>query len=239
MKNDINKLIIRKDNTLVQKAINNLNKTQNKLMCILLGKYVNLEDNECIDTTISVTELLDILDLTKCADNYQAICTAISDFGNKGSVGFLEVDEKGRHRYVWMPYFSKITCDDNLISFKWNDEMKQFLTVLKSNYTQYLASDYLLLNSIYSQNLYEWLKSVANYKKTYKKDPSISLEQLREILRVGDKYKEYKNFKTVCLDRAIKEINEVTDLLVDVNTIKQGKEVTGLQFIIKQKRKNN
>ena len=61
-------------------------------------------------------------------------------------------------KIIWMPYFTKIELTETEVSFKWNNEMKPFLTNLKENYTQYLSNDYLKLKSVYSQNLYEQLK---------------------------------------------------------------------------------
>lgn len=225
-------MVIRKDNWLVRETTNEFSKEQNKLMCVLLGKYVNLQDDTCIDTTITVAELIDTLDLSDGAKNYRKIRKAISDFGKRGSVGFVHLNKNGVPEYVWMPYFNEIKCDGTDVTFSWNDKMKEHLIKLKENYTQFLASNYLKLNSVYSQNLYEYLKSVQNFEDEYHKRPSVSYEEMRQIMKVGDKYKDHTQFKTRCIARAVDEINKATDLMVEIITVKTGRKVTGFEFSI-------
>ena len=232
------KMITRKSNQIVRHAVTKFNYKQNQLMCVLLGKYVNLKNNQCIDTEVSIDELRQILDLEDGANNYNRIKAAIEKFGENGSVGILTVNEKGNSKYIWMPFFKKIELTDNYCKFAWNDLMKENLVNLKNNYTQYLASDYLKLSSVYSQNLYEQMKSIENYRHNYSHElPKISVQDLREIMQVGKKYPAFNTFKNMCLQRAIDEINEKTDLFVRIDTVKKGRTVVEIEFDIHRKDK--
>lgn len=233
-------LIIRKDNHIIQKTINRFTYKQNQLMALLLGKYINLENNECINTSITISEIHSFLGMTNATKNYEEIRKTIRQFGENGSVGCLELNKKGEYEYVWRPYFKEIRLNENECVFEWNDLMKPYLLNLKNSYTQYLSNDYLKLKSVYSQNLYEQLKSLENFKKKYGKNPIIPLEDIRNFLQVNDEgcYKEFKRLNDLVIKRAIKEINEVTDLNVSYETQKKGRKVVAIVFNIIRKNWN-
>lgn len=231
MKDD--KLIIRKSNNIVKNTINKFTYKQNQLMCLLLGKYVNLSTNECINTEISIDELRQALKLTDGKNNFERIKNAIDKFGENGSIGIFDSD---RNKYIWMPYFTKIELDDTKVLFKWNDEMKPNLINLKNKYTQYLASDYLKLNSIYSQNLYEQLKSIENWDK----EIVFTIDDLHRILGTGNKkgYATFNRLKSRCLVPSLEEINIKTDLEVSMRSVKDKKDkrkIYGVIFDINKK----
>ena len=234
---NMNELTIRKSNHIVQKTMNKFTYKQNQLMALLLGKYVNLKDNECLDTTITINEIRQLLNMSDGAENYEIIKRTIRKFGENGSVGCLEQNSKGKWEYVWRPYFREIRLNENECIFAWNDLMKPYLIDLKKCYTQYLASDYLKLKSVHSQNMYEQLKSLESYEKQYKKKPTITVEELRNIFQVNGKkaYDRWGAMKQLVIDKAIKEINEVTDITVQYRPIKKGRTVVALEFDIKRK----
>lgn len=213
---------------------------QNQLMAILLGKYVNLKTDECINTTVSVDELRSVLGVASEGGNvYERIRRAIELFGERGSVG-IYTEKDGKPKWTWMPYFTKIELTENNVTFEWNEGMKPYLIKLKNNYTQYLSNDYLKLKSIYSQNLYEQLKSLENYEKQYKKKPQISIDDLRNALQVEGKkaYKKFKYLNDEIIKKAIKEISDVTDITVKYYLIKKGRTVVAVEFDIKRKKHN-
>lgn len=233
----MNDLTIRKSNEIVQKTLNKFTYKQNQLMALLLGKYINLKTDECIDTSVSIEELREILAIQSQGGNaYERIRRAIELFGERGSVG-IYTEKNGKPKWIWMPYFTKIELTENAVSFKWNEGMKPYLINLKNNYTQYLANDYLKLKSVHSQNLYEQLKSIEGFEKLYKKKPSISVEELRNIFQVNGKkaYIRWGAFKQLVLDKAVAEINEVTDLQVKYRTLKNGRTVKAVEFDIRTK----
>lgn len=230
-------LIIKKDNELVRRVITKFTHKQNQLMCILLGKYVHTKGNYCIDTTISIDELVQVLDLTDGANNYKRIKDAVSSFAENSSIGiFTGTPEKPK--WLWRPYFSKIELDQTSVNFKWNPEMKDDLIDLKNKYTSYLANDYLKLSSVYSQNLYEQMKSYQNMPK----QPQITftIADLHRIMQTEKvkNYQSFNKFKTKCIERAIKDINEKTDIKVEIEVVKDQKDkrkAVGIAFTIYSK----
>lgn len=237
MKENDQKLVIRKDNELIRQAINKFSYTQNRLMGVLLGKYVHTKENYCIDTTITIDELRKELEMTDGKENYEAIRKAVEAFGENGSVGIYD---PRRDKYIWRPYFKEIELDKNQVHFVWNDAMKDDLIDLKNRYTQYLACNYLSLKSEYSQNLYEQLKS---YESVPQKPQIVfSVDDLHRIMQTkGIKtYSVFNSFKNLCIIPAVKNINKKTDLDVEIEVVKDKKDkrkAFGIAFYIYSKNK--
>ena len=230
-------LVIKKDNELVRKVITKFNYKQNQLMCALLGKYVHTKGDYCIDTTISIDELVQVLNLTDGANNYKRIKEAVGSFAESSSVGIYNGNPDDP-KWTWRPYFSEIELSKTQVIFKWNDAMKEDLIGLKNKYTSYLANDYLKLNSVYSQNLYEQMKSY----QPMPKDPQVifTISDLHRIMQTEKikTYKSFNQFKTRCVERAVDDINEKTDIFVEFETVKDKKDkrkAVGLSFSIHAK----
>lgn len=101
-------------------------------------------------------------------------------------------------------------------------------------FTSYLLEQTVDLDSIYSVRLYELLVQWKAAKKT----PVFELERFRGQMGVGvDEYKAMSNFKIRVLDRAVTEINELTDLKVSYIQKKKGRKIVGFQFTVLEKTK--
>jgi len=105
-----------------------------------------------------------------------------------------------------------------------------YLTTLMElgNFTKYKLENMGGLKSAYAIRLYELLKQYENLKTR-----KLTIDDLREILCLGDKYTAMRDFKKRVLDLAITEINTCTDLKVSYENIKTGRKVTGFLFTIK------
>ena len=156
-----------KSNKLIQNKVTNFDTMQNKIMCVLISKFVNNVQNEFLNTSISIKELHEILGYTSdYGQTYKRIIDAIDGLANNDTIGMLEYNEKTKEKeYVWRHFFEKIKLTKDGCTFKWSNEMKPYLLELSEQYTQYFQREYLKLSSDKSQNLYEYLKSYENYKK--------------------------------------------------------------------------
>ena len=63
----------------------------------------------------------------------------------------------------------------------------------------------------------------------------VSLDEFRERIAVGDKYKDFTEFKRNVILPSIKEINKFTDLQIEFETIKKGRKIDKLIFKIGEK----
>lgn len=230
--------VVQKDHELVRMAINKFTHKQNQLMAILLGKYVHTKDKYCIDAEVSIDEFRQLMDLkSDGVKNYKRIKDAVESFAENSSVGIYTV-ENGKTKWVWRPYFAEITLDETTVKFKWNPAMYPDLLEFKNQWTGYLANDYLKLSSVYSQNLYEQMKSYQNMPRI----PQITftIDDLHRIMQTEKKktYKNFNSFKHLVIARAIDDINEKTDIFVEFETVKDKKDkrkAIGLAFTIHSK----
>ncbi len=105
-----------------------------------------------------------------------------------------------------------------------------FFLELKKGFTKYELQAALSLNSVYSQKLYEHF---SRWKD--KKQWIVSLDELKKLLN-AENY-EYSQFRQKCLNIAIQEISEKTDLTPSYEVQKTGKSVSTIHFQIKIKAK--
>ena len=126
---------------------------------------------------------------------------------------------------VWSP--------DNLqIQVKFADDIKPYLSELKSNFSSYKLKNIVQLKSIYAIRLYEWFISWSSQNQYYKE---LEIAELREKLVLDDKYSEISSLKKFVIEPAIKQINEKTDFQIDVSYKKFKREVRWIQFRFNQK----
>lgn len=95
-------------------------------------------------------------------------------------------------------------------------------------YIRYQLKNVLPLKSKYSVLLYVYLLD-----NRFRKSWTISVKKLREeIFRCNSEFytKQFKHFKQDILEKAIKEVNKLTDLTFSYETVKVGRTVTDIKF---------
>ena len=93
--------------------------------------------------------------------------------------------------------------------------------------------EFLILPSIYSQRIFEFLKSWDDKPET----PPIPLADLHEMLNIPESLRaNFKDFRRRVLEKAHKDITEKTTLSYEWEPIKQGRAVVAVRFIFAQKR---
>lgn len=166
---------------------------------------------------------------------------------------FFEIKEvKGKgfkyKNIIPIPYVEWDDYSDNVI-IRFDAAIMPYLIELKSNFTQYLITDIMDLNSKYSVILYKWLSMNYNqfehYQHTFKrskkqlenyKNPIISIENLREMTDTVNDYTDmFSNFDKWVLKKPLKEINEHTHFNVKYEKIKSGRSIVAIKFIIEKK----
>lgn len=109
---------------------------------------------------------------------------------------------------------------------------------LKGSFSRYHLEQKAPLTSIYAHRLYEMMTQWRNSKNI----PSISYFELRNRFDIPDEdYKRISNFKARVLDPAIKQINELTDIIVSYEQYKKGRKIEGFifKFKFKEAKKKN
>ena len=154
--------------------------------------------------------------------------------GLLSNVVTIDLPEKG---YVQYPLFSEAKCylDDKTgqvtIEVDCNHKLKAaFFDIASNGYVRYQLKNIISLKSQYSVRLYPKLKD-RPFGWT------VSVKELREMLgATAASYDVFKDFNKHVLQKAIKEINDITDINVTTENIRKGRSVVSIRFKVEEKK---
>ena len=101
------------------------------------------------------------------------------------------------------------------------------LTMLNKEFTSYQLKQIGSLSSFYAIRLYELM---SQFLKLGQRE--CTLDQLRQMFDLGEKYQSVKDMRRWVLEPALKELNAGTDLVVQVEPRRQGRKIVGFSFTI-------
>jgi len=117
--------------------------------------------------------------------------------------------------------------DGNYLDISFHPKMKPFLLQLQTQFLMYDIRNVLSIQSSFSVRIYELLKQYETIGKR-----RFSIQDLKEMLDVQDKYPLYANFKQRVILKAQEDLEKSTDIRFTFEEIKSGKQVTELVFHI-------
>jgi plasmid replication initiation protein len=136
-------------------------------------------------------------------------------------------------REVIYNVFSMCAIDSKrgIIEICFHANLKPHYLNLHKRFTKYSLEEFLQLPSIYSQRIYEILKSWSD-----KIEVTISLEDLYKYLDVPPSFKkDFNNFRMRVLDKAHYDITNLTEFRFNWLPVRPGRrKVTAIQFIFNQ-----
>ena len=116
--------------------------------------------------------------------------------------------------------------DSGIVEFNFPRNMGDQLYELRKNFTEFQLISVLGMKNKYSIHFYQYLVSFKSVGKV-----EMTLEELREVLQLGDKYRNYKDLNKFVLKTVIKEINFFSDIEVEIQKISEaGKTVSSLVY---------
>jgi len=114
-----------------------------------------------------------------------------------------------------------------ILELGFHPDLRPHYLNLKDKFVQIGLMEYLTLPSVYSQRIFEFLKSWDDKPET-----SIFLSGLHEMLDTPESLrKNFAHFRRRVLEQAHKDIHEKTKLTYDWEPIKTGNAVTEIRFI--------
>lgn len=241
MNTDNNKIVY-KSNELIQKFKNTFSLQEMKVINFLIANIDSPKyDSDFNEISVSLRELALSIGykvnpktgkITGSA--YNDIKKCLQNLSNKTSDYFEFVDSDGKKYETYVRWLNKAKFNhtDHTVILKLDDDLKPYLLNLQKNYTKYELLNIVKMNSKYSVKLYELLKS---WEKTRKGIKTFEMSKLQEYLEVPKSYNDFNLFKNKVLKIALKEINDITDLLISYDTEKKGKKVMALTFHISKK----
>ena len=123
--------------------------------------------------------------------------------------------------------FSRIVYKKGIVEAEFNGHMAPFLLDLQRCFTQYSLIEYLKLPSIYSQRLFEILKSWSG-----KSEIILSMTELHRMLNSPASFRaDFCEFRRRVLEKAHKDITAHTSFRYEWEPVKVGRSVEKIRFI--------
>lgn len=138
-------------------------------------------------------------------------------------------------KFRWIQSIAKYHKGEARISFTFSDDILPFLFELdfKLGVTKYELLSVSGFSSVYSFRLYELAVKLLGMRNQV-----IDLDEIRRILQLENKYPEYKEFNKFVLKPSLSDINEKSDLLLNIEPVKAGRKIVALEFQIAKKAKS-
>ena len=221
------KELVVKSNELLRNTRYTLSTTEQKLLVYIVST-IKQEDKEFKEVEINIVEYCRLAGIeTNSGNIYQYIKDQIQILANKS--WWIPVNNNKEILFRWIDK-ATIEKGSGIVKIKLHDNLKPYLLDLRSNFTKYELINVLTLRGKYAIRLYELFKSYL-----WQGHWEIAVEDLKSLLNVADKYKQFKEFKRSLLTPAIEEINKYTDLEIQFEAVKQGKAIKDIYFSIGEK----
>ena len=138
----------------------------------------------------------------------------------------IELKEIWRINICSMAKYNK---GDGYISVKFTDDIMPYLAQVRQKFVLYNLKEISNFGSLYTTRLYELIQEFKETGWMLK-----SIDRLREVFAVGDKFRTYNNFKQKTFAHACQEINDNYDMGLRFEEQKEGRKVVAVKFFFKQ-----
>jgi len=224
--------IVKKHNELVRSKINIGSKTASRILACLVAAIRH--DDTRFKDAYSVP-LRDYLPNDEGGMLYKQARTACKELiGATVETEWPDPDNPGGDPiFHVMPFFTSIKYRKGNVEAKFNPEMSRLLLQLRQCFTQYNLMEYLTLPSVYSQKLFEIIKSWSNTPEVV-----LSVAELHRLLDTPASFRaDFRQFRTRVIEKAHKDIHEKTSLRFEWEPVKAGRSVEAIRFLFAPGRK--
>lgn len=215
--------IVKKSNALARARWTAASVWEPRLVAMLASK-VHPDDTDFQVYEIPVAELIDKAEKAPSGRTYQELA-AIMDSAMSRIITIKEGDKGG-----WVKYNVFSRCRYNpekgVLELRFDPDLKPHYLNLQRNFAQYSLLEYLMLPSIYSQRIFEILKSWCN-----KPEVVIPLSELLDMLNVPESFRRnFKDFRRRVLEKAHQDIHNKTSFFFSWEPITKGRAVVAVRF---------
>lgn len=219
--------IVKKSNALARARWGAESVWEPRLVALLASK-VRADDTDFHVYEIPVSEVMP--EREKGGRDYREVEAVVDKVMSR----VLTIREGGKN---WVKYNVFMRCryraEEGILELGFHPDLRPHYLNLQKQFAQFNLMEYLLLPSIYSQRIFEILKSWAD-----RPDVRIPLLELHEMLDTPDSLKQdFAQFRRRVLEKAHADIYEKTSLRFEWEPVKKGKAVTDILFIFDVKRR--
>jgi plasmid replication initiation protein len=136
-----------------------------------------------------------------------------------------------RARVKWVTTV-KYSDKAGFLKIYFNPEIEEYLHNLKSSFTTYYIQQISKFKRFYSVRFYELSVMNLNRSKVNRSVFSITIEDLRTILDIKEKYPRFVSLKNRVIIPSLQEINRFSDLKISFEIIKNGRSPYELKFTV-------
>lgn len=214
--------VARMDNRFVFHARYNLSAKEAKIILFLISKIDPLHQENLIEQTISVKELEQFLkgNAKRWGGLYSELRLIRDSLVRKGIYIPTEIRIEGKHFDGYVNWFQEImpVYDEGnnvALRFLFAKSLQPFLLNLK----QYVAinlNEVITLKSSFSIRIFQILRAYRDKFAKHQRHSKINyeLENLKILLGIEHKYRDWRNFKKKVLEVVVKEINQKTSITI-------------------------
>ncbi|MDG6304308.1 replication initiation protein [Glaesserella parasuis] len=136
--------------------------------------------------------------------------------------------------FRWIESRTRYYKGEGRISFQFSRRVMPYLFELdkRLGFTQYTLLSVSGFKSAYSIRLYELAVKLLGMQ-----NQQVEIDELRRILQLDNQYSEFRFLKRDVINLACNEINEKSDILLNIEPVKRGRKIVALEFQIAKKAK--
>lgn len=210
-----------KANDLITKSRYSLSFQQQKILLYFISR-IKPTDEERTVYELSIKEFSKVCGYDEYNGYYyQSIKADIKKLCDASS--WIETEPGKEELFRWIDR-AEINRNSGTIKISFHYTVSQYLFALSEQYTQYSLYNALCLSHKYSIRLYEYL-----YSMRYKGQFMVSIDELKKRID-AERYTKISHFKDRVLEPAIEEIDTMTDLKVEYDYIRTGRQITHIIF---------
>jgi plasmid replication initiation protein len=124
---------------------------------------------------------------------------------------------------------AKYNQSNGSVTIKFTEEIMPYLAQVKEKFILYNIKEIANFGSLYTTRLYELIQEFKETGWIAK-----SVQQLREIFNVKEKFKKYNDFKKYTFGHAVDEINSQFDIDLTFREVKEGRKIVSIHFFFKK-----
>ncbi len=232
-KENKSKYYVVKSNELIQKSRYELSLPEQKTIAFICSMIQPIKGTE--ETAFQLEYDFDIQEYCKICEidynngkNYADIKAVLKKLRDKSM--WLTLENGSETTVAWL---SKVTINkkSGIVNIWLDNDLVPYLFNLKKRFTKYQLYNILAMKSAFSVRIYELMKSYANLKTI-----TFDIDEFKKMLMVEDvkSYNRFPDFRRKVLEKAMEEINVLTDIRISYEPITRGRKVIKLKFNILQ-----
>lgn len=223
--------IVKKSNALARARWSAESVWEPRLVALLASK-VRADDTDFQVYEIPIVELICLAEKSPSGRTYMELASIVDRVMSR----VITVnDEEGGG---WTKYNVFSRCRYNpekgTLELRFDPDLKPHYLNLQRNFAQYKLLEYLMLPSIYSQRIFEILKSWADRTEVV-----ISIDELHDMLGTPESLrKKFPDFRRRVLEKAHKDILKTTTLSYEWQPVKEGRAFVAIRFTFSNEKRD-